>query len=373
LSGAGLLLRSFSRLLQVDTGIAADKIVTMLVNVENRYRTPPEQGRYFEEMSARLAALPGIAAVGATSVLPFAVHPIDSVVRIAGRPEPAPGAEPLAHLTWATTGYFQAIGIPLLRGRLFNSFDTAETPPVVVISETLARRFFPNEDPLGQKFVSFVGRERRESEIIGIVGDVRHRGLDNAARPEFYRAQLQAPVEFMTFAVQAQGDPLGIVAAVKNEIWTANKDLAVTNVRTMEEVIGETLATRRFSSLLLAVFALLALLLAGVGIYGVMSYSTRRRTQEIGVRLVLGARPRDILRLVLREGLRLAAFGIGVGFIGALLLTRFMKTLLFGVAPTDPLTFGVVALLLSMVALLACWIPARRAAQVDPMVALRIE
>ncbi len=375
LVGAGLLVRSFARLLQVNPGFSTDKALALEVHIWGVARTPEQRAAFFEQTLDRIAALPGVRAAGAVTALPFHDNAIDPAVTftIEGRPSPLPGQEPTAYLTVASADYFNVLGIPLRRGRFFSRFDRQGAAPVALISETLARRYWPAEDPVGRKITARLFGQPINCEIIGVVGDLLHTGLDSDPRPELFRPHLQSPYGSMTYVVGAATDPLTLLPAVKQEIWAVNKNLPFASTATVEQLVSRTLDARRFTLALLGSFAALALLLAGVGLYGLISFTTRQRTHEIGVRMALGARARDITRLVVREGLLLTLSGVAIGGAGAWALTRLMQTLLFGVSATDPLTFVVVALLLSMVALLACWIPARRATKVDPMVALRIE
>jgi putative ABC transport system permease protein len=268
--------------------------------------------------------------------------------------------------------FFKTFRVPLIKGRLLAESDGAKAPPVVVINESLARIYFANEDPLGKR-ITLNGDATRV--IVGVVGDVKHSALDEEANPQIYRAiaQLQFPTLSMSLAVRTSGDPMQLVAAVRGQVWAVDKDVPIINIETMERLMGKSVAPRRFNLLLLGVFALVGLALACVGLYGVMSYMLTQRTREIGVRMAMGAQTSDVLRLVLGEGLKLALIGAFLGLCGALALTRLLKTLLFGVSATDPLTFIAIAALLIFMALLACWIPGRRAAKVDPMVALRID
>jgi putative ABC transport system permease protein len=375
LVGAGLLIRSFARLLQVDPGFAADKAVSLEVHVWGSSRTPQQRAAFFEQTIDRISALPGVQSAGAVSALPFHDNSIDitGTFTIEGQPQPLPGQEPSAFLTAATTDYFTAMGIPLRRGRLSTRFDREGAQPVVLISETLARRFFPDEDPVGKKIrLGFVG-EPRTREIIGIVGDARHEGLDSDPRAEIFLPHLQEPYGSMTYIVRTSGDPSLLLQAVKNEVWAVNKNLPFSSVATIDDLVSRSLGERRFNLLLLGSFAAIALTLASVGIYGLISFSTSRRTHEIGVRMALGAQTGDILRMVLREGMTLAIIGVGLGLAASIALTRLLSSFLFGVSATDPLTYAGVSLGLVAVALIACYVPARRAMKVDPMVALHYE
>ncbi|HEX7173828.1 MAG TPA: ABC transporter permease [Pyrinomonadaceae bacterium] len=376
LVGAGLLVRSFMRLLEVDPGFSAERALTLQVHVYDQYPKPEQQAVFFEQALERLRALPGVEAAGAASAPPFigeGAIEIDSPIQIEGQPAPPAGQEPTAFHTIVTADYFGALGVPLRGGRIFNQFDRADGAPVVIVNETLARRYWPGESAVGKKLIVLRLSKPVAREVVGVVGDVRHTGLDSEPRPELFLHSLQNPFGSMTFVVRTTPEPSTLLQAVKGEVWAVNKNLPFYSTATMESLVAETLKERRFSLLLLGAFASLALVLAGVGIYGLISYSTAQRTHEIGVRVALGARGRDIMRMVVGEGLLLSGAGVALGLLGALVLTRFLGGLLYGVAPTDPLTFAGIALLLVCVALAACYLPARRAARVDPMVALRYE
>jgi putative ABC transport system permease protein len=267
--------------------------------------------------------------------------------------------------------YFRTLKIPLVAGRVFSAQDRAETTPVAVIGEALARFVWPNEDPLGKR-VRWGAANGPQMTIVGIVKDVKLHQL-SAVKPQLYMPYAQAPFQPYEIALRTKGDPLALAAAVRYEVWGVDKDIPIANVQTMEQLLAASIKRERFNVLLLALFAGLALVLAVVGIYGVMSYLVTQHTREIGIRMALGARTADVLKLVVGQGLALALLGVGVGLVGALALTRLMASLLFGVSATDPLTFVVIALLLVGIALLACWIPARRATKVDPLLALRCE
>jgi putative ABC transport system permease protein len=375
LVGAGLLVRSFARLLQVNPGFSTDRALALEVHIWGVARTPEQRAAFFEQTLDRIAALPGVRAAGAVTALPFHESAIDPTVAftIEGRPAPLPGQEPTAYLTVATADYFHAMGIPLRSGRFYNPFDRQGAAPVALINETMARRYWPGEDPVGKKISARLFGQPINCQIIGIVGDVRHTGLDSDPRPELFRPHLQSPYGSMTYVVRTAGDPLMLLPAVKREIWAVNKNLPFTSTATVEQLVSRTLDQRRFTLVLLGSFAALALLLAAVGLYGLISFTTRQRTHEIGVRMALGAKARDITMLVVREGLLLVLPGVAIGVAGAWALTRFLSGLLFGVSATDPVTFAALSALLLVVALLACYIPARRAAKVDPLVALRYE
>jgi len=278
--------------------------------------------------------------------------------------------DPQAEWKSVTPNYFNAIGVPLLKGRAFSEYDTSQSPATILINETLARRFIPGEDPIGKHLITF----GRPHEIAGVVGDARQGALNLPPSPEIYFPNTQRAFgQQVSLVVRTNVDPASLGDAVRRAAQSVNPDAPVFRVRTMREVIAGSMAQERFNTILMTLFAVVAMLLGAVGLYGVMAYSVTQRTREIGIRVALGARRADVLRLVIRQGLRLVALGLALGLMAALALTRLMKRLLFEVSATDPMTFAGVALLLALVALLACWIPARRAANVDPMVALRCE
>ena len=281
--------------------------------------------------------------------------------------------EPDAEHRVVSPGYFKAMGIPLIRGRLLSERDHAQSPFATVISETMARRYWPNEDPIGKRINLGNPQTSPWRTIVGIVGDVRNEGLNSEPNPQMYISFTQSPRWSLTLIVRGSSDPTGLIAGVRSKVAGLDRDLPLYNVRTLKQMVAESLARERFGLLLIVTFAGLALLLAGVGVYGVLAYSVTQRTYEIGVRLALGASRRDVLRLVAGQGMKLVSVGVSIGLLAAFTLTRLMTGLLYGVSPTDPLTFIGVAALLVIVALAACYIPARRAAKLDPMVALKCE
>jgi len=316
--------------------------------------------------------LPGVAAAGAILPLPYSENAINVTFTIEGRPRPAQGTEPIGGARIITPDYPRAMGIPLLGGRFFTERDTADAPKVILVNQTLQRRFFPDENPLGRRLR--LGLNGINGEIVGVIGDVRDRHLDREAEPEYYVPYQQLPVSTMSLVARAQtGDPVNLAAPLREVIAERDKELPLYRVRPMTNLVANSIARQRFSLTLLAMFAALALALAGAGIYAVMSFLVAQRTHEIGIRRALGAQARDLLGLVIGQGMRLALAGVGIGLLAAAGLTRLMAGLLFGVSATDPLTFSLIALLLMTVAMVACWIPARRATKVDPMIALRCE
>ncbi len=378
LIGAGLLIRSFIGLVNVSPGFAAGKTIALQVFIWDRYATPEKRAAYVDEALKKIKEVPGVESAGVTTALPFFESGIDTSLPLSidGQPTP-PGQEPTAFYTIASADYFSSIGVKLLQGRGFNQFDTATSLPVVLVNETMAQRFWQSETPVGKKFtVSSTGRGSRGPttfEIVGMVSDVRHDGLDKAPRTEFFRPYSQSPSGAIIFTVRTTAEPTAITSILKSRLWEINPTQPFYAISTMDALISDSLKARRFSLLLLGVFAVLALTLTVIGIYGVMSYSVTQRTREVGLRMALGARSSDVLKMVLRQGLILSLAGIGIGIVGAFLLTRLLSTLLFGITPTDPATYFSVSALLLGVALVACFVPARRAAKTDPMVALRYE
>jgi putative ABC transport system permease protein len=378
LVGAGLMLRSFIRLMSVDPGFDPQNALTMVIGLPQSKYQPPQRAAFFDQLLERLRAAPGVRSVGAVYP-PLGGGEAGAGFSIEGRPPAAPGEPRLAAPRWVSPDYFKAMKIQLLKGRVFTEGDSINALPVIIINEAMARQYWPNEDPIGKRVAStddnFWRDKRLWREIVGVVKDVRYTALDTEARAQMYTPFTQFPPVFSdrTLVARTDGDPLKLVAAVRGEVHAIDKDQPISHIRTMEELVAGSVSERRFNMSLLAVFAGLALLLAAVGIYGVMSYSVEQRTREIGLRMALGAQTRDVLRLVVRQGMTLTLIGAVIGLIAAIGLTRLIKSLLFGVSATDPVTFFVIPLLLALVALLACYLPARRATKVDPLVALKAE
>lgn len=371
LIGSGLLINSFWRLQQVDRGFDAKNLLTLNLTL-SRYSTPEQQVAFLRQVLERVAQAPGARAVGLASTLPLQGGPSTEFV-IEDRPPLALGDEPSADIRIVDANYFRAMGIPLRAGRPFSETDSTTAPMVMVINENMARRFWPDEDSIGKRVTMRDWGPPLTGEIVGVVGDVKSGGLDSETRPMIYWAYPQFPVIFNSIVVRTEGDPLNIVGAVKSQIWSVDPNQPVASVAAMEQVQASSIAPRRFNMLLIGVFAALALALAAVGIYGVISYTVSQRTHELGIRVALGAQGSDVLKLVVGQGMILALLGVGLGLAAAAGLTRLMSSLLFGVSPTDAPTFAVIAVLLTAVAFAACALPARRATKVDPMVALRYE
>jgi putative ABC transport system permease protein len=378
LIGAGLMLKSFLRLQEVNPGFEPAHLLTMRVALPDAKYPQFQQSRaFFEQLFERLRAHPEVKSVGAINLLPFSGSGADRSFTIEGQPVAAGEPHPDEQVRFVSSGYFSAMGIPLLKGRDFTDRDLPDTPPVVIVNQALARKYWPNEEAIGKR-ISFSTKSPKWYEIAGIVGNVKHRGLDVEDKPEFFISFLQplfanANVPPMYLVTRSAREPSSVAAIVRNEVAAIDSDQPVSNMLTMEQRISDSVAPRRFNLFLLGLFAVLALLLASIGIYGIMSFAVTQRTHEIGIRMALGARRRDVLKLVMRNGLKLALTGIALGVVTAFAVTRLLATLLFGVSPTDLATFLVDALLLAGVGLLACYIPARRATKVDALVALRYE
>ena len=374
LIGSGLMIRSFARLQSVDPGFDANNLLTVkLLLPASKYGEDPPCKAFFKQLTERVEGLPGVRSVGAVSYLPIAGLGAATRFVIEGRPPLPPGEELVGDVRVVDGGYFGTMRIPLLRGRTFSERELTDESHVVVINETMARDYFPGEDPIGKRVTISMKDENVPSEIIGVVRDARYVGLDTAVRPMTYWPYPELVYSGMTLVVRTEGEPLALAEAVRREVLAIDKDQPTADVRTMEAWVSDSVSKARFSTMLLGIFAGVALLLAAVGIFGVMSYAVSERTHEIGLRMALGAQTSDVLALVVRQGMVLALIGVGIGLGAAFGLTRVLASLLYGVSATDPLTFAAIAVLLASVALLACYLPARRAAKVDPMVALRYE
>jgi putative ABC transport system permease protein len=372
LVGAGLLVRSFMALMHVDPGFDPSRAITMKVTLPAaKYPTATAIRAFFDRLYARVDALPGVEASGGVSFLPLTGIGSATGFTIEGKEAPAPGQEPVTDVRAISHDYFRAMGIPLLRGRFFDSRENGERLRRVIVSESLASRYFPGEDPIGRRIV-LSWNDRGPDEIVGVVGDVRN-GMEDAIRPTTYLPPARFAYPFTSIAVRTSGSVSPLAPAFVSAVREIDPEVPVSDIRPMTEVLSISTAQRRLTMMLLGIFAAMALLLAAVGLYGVISYTVTQRTQEIGIRMALGAQRRDVLRMVVGQAMTLTALGVAIGAAGAFLLTRLMATLLFKVEPGDPATFAGVALLLAFVALVASYIPGLRATTVDPVVALRAE
>jgi putative ABC transport system permease protein len=375
LASAGLLIKSFIHLQQVDRGFDTDNVLTMVIRVPNtRYREDSQYVNFFSQALDNIRQLPTVRSAGMVNYLPL-YGGLGSATgfKILGRPEPPPGQGPSTDVRVADAGYFQTMGIPLLRGRYFSDTEQKEPKHVILINEALARTYFPEEDPIGRRLDVEMFDKPTPAEIIGIVGNVRYESLVDESPPAVYFPHPDLTYSFMTLVIRTDGDPTAIAPAAQREIRTLDPNQPVSDIRTMNQVMSEWVARSRFNTLLLGLFAGLATLLSAVGIFGVMNYSVALRTREIGLRLAIGAQPRQVLLLVLKQGFWLTMVGVTLGLAAAFALTRLLSGLLFGVAAVDVATFATISVLLVFVSLLACYLPARRAMRIDPLTALRYE
>ena len=377
LAGAGLMLKSMTRLLSTPSGVSPENVLTMKLSLFGPdYFAADGDARALEtyrQTLERVSSLPGVNSAGAVSQLPLSGDFDMYGVRIKDKPTANPEDAPSAFRYGVTPGYLETMRIPVKSGRTITAQDNEKAQPVVVVNELFANRVWPGEDPLG-KIVQIGGPKRPWRTVVGVVGDVRHEGLDGPAKLQIYVPEAQwIFADDLTLVVRTNGDPTAIAAATRAAVWSVSRNVRITDVASMDKVIGASVAQRRFPMMMLGLFAAAALFLAALGLYGVMAYAVTQRTPELGVRIALGAQSRDILRLVLRQGLYLVGIGLAVGLLGTLALRSLIKALLFNVQASDPATLVSVAIVLVVVTLFACWIPARRATKVDPLVALRYE
>lgn len=372
LVGAGLLFRTMLHLQAVDPGLNAPGVLTFRVRLPDSQRNISTQ--FFAQMIDRIEQLPGVRSASAVSYMPFDGGPSGTTVTIGGRPAPRPGEEPSADVRTVMPGYFQTLGIPLKQGRDFTAADNVPgAPPRFIVSEAFVRKYLRNEDPLSKTISVYMARDNPYSEIIGVAGDVRQDSLDKEPAPAVYYVHTNLKYTNMVFAARVDGDPLALAGPVRRIIREMDPALPMAGVRTLDEIVGQTIARQRFAAMLLVGFSLAALVLASVGIYGVLAYAVSERTREVGIRLAVGADPARIVALILGSGARMAGAGTAIGVFGALALSYLLKTLLFGVSTRDPMTFVAVPLILMTIALMAAWLPARRASKIDPMQALRTQ
>jgi putative ABC transport system permease protein len=376
LIGAGLLIRSFARLTATDAGFNPQNVAAINLSVSSsRYSEVDKQGRFFKQVIENVRAIPGVTSAGAVSELPLAGgEEIDGFL-VEGAPTPkAINDTPLADFRFVDEDYFKTLAIPLVAGRAFTEHDNETAARVAIISEGLARRYFGDQDAVGKRIKAGDLDEKAPwTTIVGVVKDVKHSGLDADARPQLYVPYQQKLWGRLVIVARSTTDAATLFPALREAVWKVDKDQPITSLRMMSDYLNDSVSQQRFNVVLLAAFALLALILASVGIYGVMSYSVTQRTHELGIRMALGARRGDVFRLVVMEGMRLALGGVALGLAGAFAATRLMASLLYGTSATDPLTFVIISLILTGVALAACFVPARRATRVDPMIALRYE
>lgn len=378
LAGAGLLIRSFAGLMRVDPGFQAQQVLSVNLSLPGAsYSDDAAVREFYSRLQERLHSLPGATSAGAVSSLPLSGRTMILGFFPADGEAPRPGEMPTAHVRVATPDYFRTLGIPLKSGRTFTPADRPGTPVVLLLSEAAARRIFPGEDPLGKRVAVTMGSaaypDGVSGEVVGVVGNVHQQGLDRAVEPEVYVAFDQVPFRSMDLTVRTTDEPFSLAAGVREAVREIDPNLPVSDFRTVEQVVAESVSQPRFYMMLLTLFAAVALTLAAVGIFGVISFTVTQRTREIGMRMALGADARTVLGMVVRGGMRMVLVGLAIGLVLTFTLTRLVKGMLFGVAPTDPLTLLGVVLVLGGVALLACWLPARRATRIDPMVALRAE
>jgi putative ABC transport system permease protein len=378
LAGAGLLMRSFMKLQAVDPGFKPEHALTFELSLPDaRYLQDAQRLAFYDDLMPRLRALPGVRS--ASAVLGLPLSGVDFVISfdIAGRPPVAPADRPAMQVRVAMADYFATVGIPLKRGRLFSDDDKPGTPPVVLITESAAKQYFPGEDPIGKTIAlgwrRGAGKRQAGGEVIGIVGDVKDAGLNEAHPPQIFLPFRQWPVSFMTVVMKTSVPPLSLSDAARAQVSAVDPSLPVSNIATLDAVVAKSISQQRFYMLLLSIFAAVALVLAAIGIFGVLSYAVSQRTREIGIRMALGAREGSVIGLIVRQAMILVVGGIAAGTLAALFLSQTMTKMLFDVAPTDPTTFAAVAGVLLAVALFASYLPARRATRVDPVIALRAE
>jgi putative ABC transport system permease protein len=374
---AGLLLRSFHRLLSVDPGLNPHSVLTLTFDLPETKYNDQQQMDFYTQLVSRVRNLPGVVSAGAVTPLPLSGNNAMITFQIEGHPVPK-SEEPAAEIETATPGFFKTLNIPLLRGRDFSERDDTKAPGVVVVNESFARKYFPNEDPVGKHMTPGVSNAGKPvpREIIAVVGNVKNRSLDAEDVPIYYIPSTQVNFGSMAVCLRTSNDPHSVTSAVRNVVSSMDPDLPLYDIKTMDEYLAASVATQRFNATLLEAFAGLALLLTGIGLYGVIAYAVAQRTHEIGVRMTLGASRVQVIQMVLKSGFALTGIGIAAGVVLSLVAARFataFSSLLFGIKPTDTVTFAAVVAMVTAVSLLACYIPAYRASKVDPMIALRYE
>src|SRR3984885_5481255 len=375
LVGAGLMLKSLYHLIQVSPGFQHARLLYLEMDLRaDRYSKDPAILNFWQQVLDRVRVIPGVESAALGTVVPLTGNHRRSDITIEGLPTPGPGEFPHPDRHTISSGYIATMGIPLLRGRNFSDADNETAPDVALVNSTLARRFFTDGDPIGKRFLwGQPGKDEKWITIVGVVADTRLYGLDNPARLEVYSPYRQRPSADMSLVVRSAVDPASLTSSIRAAVAAIDKDQPLFDIHTMQQLVDDSISTRRLTLVLLGIFSALAVILAAIGIYGVMAYSVALRTQEIGIRMALGAQQKDVLRLVLGQGARIAFFGVAIGLATAAALARLLSSLLFSVSSSDPFTFATVAALLVAVALLACYIPARRALRVDPIIALRYE
>ncbi|HEX3142351.1 MAG TPA: ABC transporter permease [Pyrinomonadaceae bacterium] len=372
LVSAGLLIRSFDKLLRVNVGFKPEQLLSLEYRLpRNKYKEAPAQWAFHRQVMDRIQQVPGVQSVALVRGLPFSGNGATTAITLPDRDAPPKGREPEVMFNSATPNYFETIGIPFVKGRLFDDHDQPNTPPVVVINQTMARKFWPNDDPIGKQVKSV--QDGTVATVIGVVGDAKHYWLEEEQMPQMYGAYSQQPGFFATVLIRTRVEPLSLSEQVRQALWKVDADQPMWKIRTVEFLVNRSVSDRKFLLALMGLFASLALVLTMIGLYGVISYLVKQRTQEIGIRIALGAQVRDILQMVLKQGMFLVLTGVALGLTTAWLTTRLIASLLYQVSATDPVTFAVIAAFLIVVALLACYLPARRATKVDPLVALRYE
>jgi putative ABC transport system permease protein len=375
LAGAGLLIQSLLRLQHVNPGFNPKNVLSFSLGLPEVKYTTQKQIDFFNELVSRIESLPGVQAASAVMPLPLSSDRIRITFETEGRSIPR-GELPASDYRAVALNYFRTMGIPLLKGRDFDERDNRQSTPVIVVNEDFAQKYFPGDDPIGKHIKPGISNGEDKPiwrEIVGIVGSVRHLSLSAEPTPEYYVPHTQLPFDSMTVVARTEGDPRTLISAVQREVRAVDSDLPVYNINPLEEYVAASVAQPRFNTLLLAIFAGIALVLTAVGLFGVMSYTVTQRTHEIGIRMALGAAQTDVLKMVVRQGMTLVGIGMVAGLAGAYFLTQLMTSMLFGIGATDPLTFVAISVVLAIVALGACFVPARRATRVDPMVALRYE